>query len=57
MLQIYCSGVRDDLPGSELTISGGVFRKNKALELGGVLMAYGTTVTILGGLFEENIAR
>lgn len=55
--QVYCSGDREDLIGAEVTISGGTFGNNQAEELGGAIVAWGTTVTVLGGLFEGNYAR
>lgn len=40
-----------------MTISGGSFVHNEALELGGGIMAWGTVVNITGGHFENNTAR
>lgn len=57
--QVYCSGDSADLGGSQVTINGGIFRSNTAEELGGVLVAWGSTtvVTITGGSFSENRAK
>ena len=42
-----------------MTIEGGTFRNNSALELGGAVVAWGTTtvVTITGGEFINNTAK
>eukprot|EP00903_Cladosiphon_okamuranus_P012164 g11411.t1 len=62
---VYCSGDSFGLGSSKVTIEGGVFRDNQALELGGAIVAWGTTdngptptvVTITGGLFTNNTAK
>ncbi|CAN0375286.1 unnamed protein product, partial [Hapterophycus canaliculatus] len=45
--------------GSKVTIEGGTFRDNQALELGGAIVAWGnpTVVNITGGLFSNNTAK
>lgn len=57
--QVYCSGDSFDLGGSKVTIEGGTFRDNQALELGGAVVAWGTptVVTITGGSFSNNTAK
>lgn len=57
--QIYCSGDDSGLRGSQMTIEGGVFSNNEALEVGGAVSAWGqsTVVTIVGGTFEGNKAK
>lgn len=57
--QVYCSGDSFDLDGSVVSISGGTFSNNEALELGGALVAWGdtTVVTVTGGVFVNNTAR
>eukprot|EP00752_Nemacystus_decipiens_P008148 g7287.t1 len=56
---VYCSGDSFDLGGSKVTIEGGTFRNNQALELGGAIVAWGTptVVTITGGLFSNNTSK
>ncbi|CAN0419853.1 unnamed protein product [Pylaiella littoralis] len=62
---VYCSGDSNDLGGSKVTIEGGTFSDNRALELGGAIVAWGTTsgglnptvVTITGGVFSNNTAK
>lgn len=51
---IYCNG--DD--ASNISIEGGTFRNNKALDSGGAIALWGATtlVTITGGTFEDNEA-
>lgn len=58
-LQVYCSGDSFDLGGSKVTVEGGTFTNNQALELGGAVVAWGapTVVTITGGLFSNNTAK
>lgn len=57
--QVYCSGNSFDLNGSVVSIAGGTFTDNEALELGGAVVAWGefTVVTITGGVFANNTAR
>ena len=57
--QVYCSGDSNDAGGSKVTIAGGTFRNNSALELGGGIVAWGTptVVTITGGEFINNSAK
>ncbi|CAN0047697.1 unnamed protein product, partial [Ectocarpus fasciculatus] len=54
-----CSGNSFDLGGSQVTIEGGTFRDNRALELGGAFVAWGkpTVLTITGGFFSNNTAK
>lgn len=42
-----------------VTIEGGTFSDNEALELGGAFVAWGapTVVTVNGGLFSNNTAK
>eukprot|EP00752_Nemacystus_decipiens_P008150 g7289.t1 len=62
---VYCSGDSYNRGGSKVTIEGGTFSNNRALELGGAIVAWGTTsggptptvVTITGGLFRNNTAK
>lgn len=58
-LQAYCSGDSFGMGGSAVTIEGGTFINNEALEVGGALVAWGTTtvVTVKGGLFRNNSAK
>lgn len=52
--QLYCSGKGV----SDISIEGGTFRGNRALEAGGAISIYGENVlmTITGGTFENNVA-
>ncbi len=45
--------------GSAVTIEGGTFSDNRALELGGAFVAWGepTVLTITGGSFSNNTAK
>lgn len=62
---VYCSGDNNELGGSKVTIEGGTFSNNQAWELGGAIVAWGTTsggltptvVNITGGSFSNNTAR
>ncbi|CAM9843693.1 unnamed protein product [Scytosiphon promiscuus] len=56
---VYCSGDSFELGGSKVTIEGGTFSDNRALELGGAISAWGTptVVNITGGLFSNNTAK
>lgn len=64
-MQVYCSGDSFGMGGSKVTIEGGTFSDNEALELGGAIAAWGTTtggltptlVSITGGTFNNNTAR
>lgn len=51
---MYCEG-----GVSAITIEGGTFRDNTALEVGGAIVAWGATtvVMITGGHFSNNIAK
>ena len=53
--QLYCNGNEE----SDISISGGTFRNNRAYEMGGAIAAWGTPalVQITGGTFENNHAR
>ena len=54
-VQVYCAGPLETLDSSKVTITGGTFDSNKALELGGALHATKTSViTIKGGNFKNN---
>ncbi|CAN0013328.1 unnamed protein product, partial [Ectocarpus sp. 6 AP-2014] len=48
-----------DLGGSQVTVEGGRFTDNRALELGGAFVAWGTptVLTITGGFFSNNTAK
>lgn len=52
--KLYCNGNE----ASNISIEGGTFRNNKALESGGAIALWGapTLVTITGGTFENNKA-
>ncbi|CAN0033660.1 unnamed protein product [Ectocarpus fasciculatus] len=54
-----CESGGFDLGGSQVTIEGGTFRDNRALELGGAFVAWGkpTVLTITGGFFSNNTAK
>ena len=54
MRQIFCDGKGEP---STLTIEGGTFSNNSALDAGGVIAARGshTLVEITGGTFSNNI--
>lgn len=56
---MYSSGDSNGLGGSSVTIEGGTFSDNKALELGGAIVAWGDTnvVTVTGGTFVNNTAK
>eukprot|EP00903_Cladosiphon_okamuranus_P020453 g18773.t1 len=62
---MYCSGDSFGFGGANCTITGGSFTDNRALEIGGAVVAWGTTsggltptvVTITGGLFSNNTAK
>lgn len=58
-IKVYCSGTLADSGSSEVTIEGGTFSNNEALELGGAIAAWGapTVVTIAGGVFRDNAAK
>lgn len=53
--QLYVNGEEE----SDITIEGGIFRNNKAYEMGGAIAASGAAalVTIAGGRLESNHAR
>ena len=53
--QLYCNGNEE----SDISISGGTFRNNRAYGMGGAIAAWGTPalVRITGGTFENNHAR
>lgn len=53
-IKLYCSGNGV----STMTIEGGTFRNNTALESGGAIAIWGDDVllTITGGSFENNTA-
>ena len=54
-VQVYCGGPLRGLDGGRVTITGGTFDSNKALELGGAIYVFGTNViTIKGGNFKNN---
>lgn len=59
LLQVYCSGTEAGSGSSEVTIVGGTFSNNEALELGGAIVAWGapTVVNITGGFFSGNAAK
>lgn len=62
---MYCSGDFFGFGSSHCAITGGTFADNIALELGGALVAWGTTtggltptvVNITGGVFSNNTAK
>ncbi|CAM9812841.1 unnamed protein product, partial [Ascophyllum nodosum] len=56
---VYSSGPSFELGGSNVIITGGTFDSNKALELGGALVAWGTptTITVKGGNFKNNTGQ
>lgn len=58
-LQIYCSGESFDMGGSVVSITGGNFEDNVALEHGGAIAIWGdtTVVTVEGGTFINNSAK
>lgn len=57
--QVYCAGESSGLGGAKVTIEGGTFSNNQALELGGAVSAWGsvTVVIITGGVFKDNTAK
>lgn len=62
---MYCSGDFLGFGSAKCAITGGTFTNNQALELGGAVVAWGTTtggptptvVNITGGLFSNNTAK
>ena len=64
LAQVYCDGNSDNSGGSNVTIAGGTFTDNEALEHGGAIVAWGSndgeptsmTVTVTGGVFANNKA-
>lgn len=59
IIKLYCAGDTTGLGGSFVTIEGGTFSENQALNMGGVITAsgYPTVVTIKGGVFRNNTAK
>lgn len=64
-MQVYCQGNSNNLGGSKVTIEGGTFTNNEALEMGGAIVAWGSedgntnsmVVNVTGGVFANNKAE
>lgn len=62
---MYCQGNSNNLGGSKVTIEGGTFTNNEALEMGGAIVAWGSedgnttsmVVNVTGGVFANNKAE
>lgn len=54
-LKVYINGNEP----SDVSITGGTFRNNKALEMGGAIAVWGesTLIKVTGGTFENNKAK